>query len=73
LAGRIANIDLRTLEHPWRGGAPDPPRRINFIEMAECAAGTYQTLVFGVIDGDNSDVVAFGKLDDGKAPTATRS
>jgi len=32
------------------------------------AAGTYQTLVFGVVDGDKSEVVAFGKLDDGRAP-----
>lgn len=32
------------------------------------ATGTYQTLVFGVVDGDKSEVIAFGKLDDGKAP-----
>jgi serine-type D-Ala-D-Ala carboxypeptidase/endopeptidase len=31
-------------------------------------APTYQTLVFGVVDGDKSEVVAFGKLDDGKVP-----
>jgi D-alanyl-D-alanine-carboxypeptidase/D-alanyl-D-alanine-endopeptidase len=40
------------------------------VEKAQdrIAAGTCQTLVFGVVDGDNSEVVAFGKLDDGKAP-----
>src|SRR5262249_37342179 len=32
------------------------------------AAGTNQTLVFGLVDGDKSEVVVFGKLDDGKAP-----
>jgi CubicO group peptidase (beta-lactamase class C family) len=32
------------------------------------AAGTYQTLVFGVADGDKSEVAAFGKLGDGKSP-----
>jgi CubicO group peptidase (beta-lactamase class C family) len=32
------------------------------------AAGIHQTLVFGVVDGDNSEVVAFGTLDGGKAP-----
>jgi CubicO group peptidase (beta-lactamase class C family) len=32
------------------------------------AAGIHQTLVFGVVDGDNREVVAFGTLDDGKAP-----
>jgi CubicO group peptidase (beta-lactamase class C family) len=32
------------------------------------AAGIHQTLVFGVVDGDRSEVVAFGTLDDGKAP-----
>jgi serine-type D-Ala-D-Ala carboxypeptidase/endopeptidase len=31
-------------------------------------AGTYQTLAFGVVDGDKSEVVAFGKLGDGKVP-----
>jgi hypothetical protein len=36
------------------------------------AAGTYQTLVFVVVDDYKSEVVAFGKLDDGKRPTATR-
>jgi serine-type D-Ala-D-Ala carboxypeptidase/endopeptidase len=28
----------------------------------------YKTLVFGVVDGDKSEVVAFGRLDGGKAP-----
>jgi CubicO group peptidase (beta-lactamase class C family) len=32
------------------------------------AAGSNQTLVFGVVDGDKTEVVAFGKLNDGKAP-----
>ena len=32
------------------------------------AAGTYRTLVFGVVDGDKSEVVVFGTLDNGKAP-----
>lgn len=39
------------------------------VEMQErIAAGSYQTLVFGVVDGDQSEVVVFGKLDDGTAP-----
>lgn len=29
--------------------------------------GTYQTLVFGVVKGDKSEVAALGKLGDGKA------
>jgi CubicO group peptidase (beta-lactamase class C family) len=32
------------------------------------AAGMYQTLVFGVVDGDRTEVAVFGTLDDGKAP-----
>ncbi|WP_315729123.1 serine hydrolase domain-containing protein [Bradyrhizobium sp. SZCCHNS2015] len=40
----------------------------------ERITGTYQTLafgqtiIFGVVDGDRSEIVAFGKLDDGRTP-----
>jgi serine-type D-Ala-D-Ala carboxypeptidase/endopeptidase len=44
------------------------PERVENAAQERIAAGTYQTLVFGVVDGDTSDVVAFGKLDNGKAP-----
>jgi serine-type D-Ala-D-Ala carboxypeptidase/endopeptidase len=44
------------------------PERVESAARERIAAGTYQTLVFGVVDGDKSEVVAFGKLDDGKAP-----
>jgi serine-type D-Ala-D-Ala carboxypeptidase/endopeptidase len=44
------------------------PERVEKAAQERVAAGTYQTLVFGVVDGDKSEVVAFGKLDDGKAP-----
>jgi D-alanyl-D-alanine-carboxypeptidase/D-alanyl-D-alanine-endopeptidase len=44
------------------------PERVEQAAQERIAAGTYQTLVFGVVDGDNSEVVAFGKLDDGKPP-----
>jgi CubicO group peptidase (beta-lactamase class C family) len=44
------------------------PERVEKTAQERIAAGTYQTLVFGVVDGDNSEVVAFGKLDDGKTP-----
>src|SRR5947199_6491660 len=33
----VPDLRLRALEHPWRGGALDPPRRIDFIKMAERA------------------------------------
>jgi serine-type D-Ala-D-Ala carboxypeptidase/endopeptidase len=42
--------------------------RVEKAAQERIAAGTYQTLVFGVVDGDKSEVVAFGKLGDGKAP-----
>jgi len=32
------------------------------------ALGTYETLVFGVVGGEKSTVVAFGKVDTGEAP-----
>jgi len=43
------------------------PERVEKAAQERIAAGSYQTLVFGVVDGDKSEVVAFGKLD-GKAP-----
>ncbi|MHB8272356.1 MAG: serine hydrolase [Bradyrhizobium sp.] len=44
------------------------PERVAQAARDRIAAGLHQTLVFGVVDGDNSEVVAFGTLDDGKAP-----
>ena len=44
------------------------PERVENAAQERIATGTYQTLVFGVVDGDKSEVVAFGKLGDGKAP-----
>lgn len=44
------------------------PERVENAAQERIAAGTYQTLVFGVVDGDKSEVVAFGKLDNGTAP-----
>lgn len=42
--------------------------RVEKAAQDRVAAGIHQTLVFGVVDGDRSEVVAFGTLDDGKAP-----
>jgi CubicO group peptidase (beta-lactamase class C family) len=44
------------------------PERVEKAAQERIAAGTYQTLVFGVVDGNKSEVAAFGKLDQGKAP-----
>src|SRR5262245_56339300 len=44
------------------------PERVEKAAQERVAAGTYQTLVFGVVDGDKSEVVVFGKLDNGTAP-----
>jgi CubicO group peptidase (beta-lactamase class C family) len=44
------------------------PERVEKTAQERIAAGTYHTLVFGVVDGDKTEVAAFGKLDDGKAP-----
>src|SRR5258707_10206030 len=44
------------------------PERVEKAAQEGIEAGTYQTLVFGVVDGDKSEVEVFGKLDDGKAP-----
>jgi CubicO group peptidase (beta-lactamase class C family) len=44
------------------------PERVENAAQDRVAAGIHQTLVFGVVDGDRSEVVAFGTLDDGRAP-----
>jgi CubicO group peptidase (beta-lactamase class C family) len=44
------------------------PERVEKAAQERIAAGTYQTLVFGVVDGGKSEVVVFGQLDNGKAP-----
>jgi CubicO group peptidase (beta-lactamase class C family) len=44
------------------------PDRVEKAAQDRIAAAIHQTLVFGVVDGDNSEVVAFGQLDGGKAP-----
>jgi hypothetical protein len=48
------------------------PERVEKAAQERITAGTYHTLVFGVVDGGESAVVAFGKLDDGEAPIAIR-
>jgi CubicO group peptidase (beta-lactamase class C family) len=44
------------------------PERVEKAAQDRTADRIHQTLVFGVVDGDNSAVAAFGTLDDGKAP-----
>ena len=44
------------------------PERVEKAAHERVAAGTYQTLAFGVVDGDKSEIVTFGQLDGGKAP-----
>lgn len=41
--------------------------RVEKAAQERIAAGTYRTLVFAIVDGDKSEVVAFGRLADGKA------
>src|SRR5260370_35901880 len=44
------------------------PERVEKAAQERIAAGIYQTLVFGVVGGGKSEVVTFGKLDDGRTP-----
>jgi CubicO group peptidase (beta-lactamase class C family) len=44
------------------------PERVVAAANARIDAGTNQTLVFGIVDGDESTVVTFGTLDGGKKP-----
>jgi D-alanyl-D-alanine-carboxypeptidase/D-alanyl-D-alanine-endopeptidase len=43
------------------------PERVEKAAQERIAAG-YQTLIFGVVDGDKAEVLAFGKLDNGQVP-----
>ena len=44
------------------------PERVEKAAQERVAAGMVRTLVFGVVDGDRSEVTVFGQLDDGKTP-----
>ena len=44
------------------------PERVAKAAQERIDAGTYQALVFGVVEGDKSDVFTFGKLDGDRAP-----
>ena len=44
------------------------PERVETAAKERIAADSYQTLVFGVVDGDKTEIVTFGKLDNGNAP-----
>ena len=44
------------------------PERVAKAAQERVDAATYQTLIFGVVTGDQSEAVAFGKLDNGNAP-----
>jgi len=44
------------------------PERVEKAVQDRIAAGIYETLIFGVVDGDRSEIAAFGKFADGTAP-----
>jgi serine-type D-Ala-D-Ala carboxypeptidase/endopeptidase len=67
-AGSLAVFSMATMS----ANAGLLPERVENVAHERIAAGTYQTLVFGVVDGDKSEVGAFGKLGDGKAPELIR-
>ena len=44
------------------------PERVEKAAQERVATGDYQTLVVAVVDGDQTKVAVFGKLDDGNTP-----
>jgi serine-type D-Ala-D-Ala carboxypeptidase/endopeptidase len=44
------------------------PERVSKAAQERISAGTYQTLIFGVVADGKSEVVTFGKLGEGKSP-----
>jgi CubicO group peptidase (beta-lactamase class C family) len=47
------------------------PERVAKAAQERIDAGTYPSLVIAYVDGDKSEVLGFGKLDDGSAPDGT--
>src|ERR1700760_3069434 len=66
VAYRIVGVLLMMTAVSGRAGVL--PERVEKAAQERIAAGFYQTLVFAVVDGDKSEIVTFGRLDDGKAP-----
>ncbi len=52
------------------GAATLLPERVYKAAQERIDAGEYPALVIGYVDGDKTEIDAFGKLDDGKAPDA---
>jgi CubicO group peptidase (beta-lactamase class C family) len=44
------------------------PERVSKTAQERVDAGTYQTLIFGVVADGKGEVIAFGKLNEGKSP-----
>lgn len=44
------------------------PDRVEKAAEESVAANLYPTLIIGMVDGDKSEIVAFGKLPDGRLP-----
>jgi len=56
-----------TITSPTASAGP-LPERVEEAAQERIAAGIYRTLVFGVVDGDKTETVTIGKLDNGNAP-----
>jgi CubicO group peptidase (beta-lactamase class C family) len=72
MASRSGILSVSSLGACLVAGAPADaallPERVEKAAQEHIAAGTYRTLVFGVLDGDRSEIAAFGKRNDGTAP-----
>jgi D-alanyl-D-alanine-carboxypeptidase/D-alanyl-D-alanine-endopeptidase len=64
-AAWLLGICLITSASAYAGPLPE---RVEKAARDRIAEGIHQTLIFGVVDGDRSEVVAFGTLDNGKPP-----
>jgi Beta-lactamase len=64
----VVGLPFRLMADISLGGPVLLPERVAKAAQERIDAGTYQTLVFGIVAGDKSQTVVFGKLDDGKSP-----
>ena len=67
-SGRVAAGALGLCLASMSANGGPLPERVEKAARERIATGTNQTLVFGLVDGERSAIVVFGKLDDGTAP-----
>ncbi|GGA29443.1 serine hydrolase [Dyella nitratireducens] len=67
---KLIAIALLAVAGSTSAASPALPPRVDAAAQQRVNDGEYPALVIGVVDGDHSQIYTYGKLTDGKAPTA---